>query len=228
MSIAGDQDANQPLGADSGADEYRRAPRSNLFLSAEIDTGGKASPVRVKNLSETGALLEGPAFPAVGTVLTLRRLDVQIGATVVWLAPPKCGVAFEGEVCVGEWIAGKAGPVTFGQARVDEMQATVRDRTSLRPVPIAAVDRGKDVEDIDGRVAEELAFVRRLLEALSDELVVEPIVVQRHARALQGFDLAGQILGHLAEVLTAKDREAAIREIGMEELRTRLLRKAIF
>jgi hypothetical protein len=180
---------------DSGgqAGDRTRAHRSNLFLAASIEVAGTASPVKIRNLSETGGMLEGPAFPAIGTALTLKRQEVEIEATVVWLRPPRCGVAFQGRIGVAEWVSGKRSP-----------------------------------PEIDQRVAEELAFVRRILDSIGDELVDEPVFLQRHAKALQGFDLAGQILGNLANVLKAEDREAAIRAIGMEELRARLLRKALF
>ena len=86
-----------------------RLHRSKLLLAATIESAGIKSAVRIRDLSETGALLEGPAFPAVDTVLTLTRLEVEIGARVVWIAPPRCGVEFQGRISIPEWTSGKRG-----------------------------------------------------------------------------------------------------------------------
>ena len=83
-----------------------RSPRKNLLLSATIEAGHLKAPVRIRNLSETGAMLDGAALPDVGTSFTLRRLEIEIGATVVWASSGRCGVAFDGKVSVEDWVAG--------------------------------------------------------------------------------------------------------------------------
>jgi hypothetical protein len=211
--------------------EGRRAPRTNLLLSATIDWDRLNSPVRIRNLSETGALLEGASFPAVGAGLVLRRLDLQIGATVMWCAGSRCGVKFEGTTCVAEWIAGSrsGSSVRRDQLRVDGIQAAIRSGSAAPPPPnrpsCDSADLGKA---LDGRLAEELAYVARLLQALGDELTDDPMVVQRHLRGLQNLDVGSQILGHVAAVLTSEDRASSVEAIGMEELRARLLRRPNF
>jgi hypothetical protein len=218
MSIADNIHAGQGAGA------RERAHRSNLFLSASFETAGTWNPVRIRNLSETGALLEGASLPAVGASLILKRQEVEIEARVAWLSPPRCGVAFQEAIKVGEWVSGKRGTADFEPAGVEERRVAGRRAEDRDPSPAPAAHGA----DVDARLAEELAYVRRMLELLSDRLADEPVFVQRHADKLQQFDLAGQILGHLAAVLQAEDREAAIQAIGMEELRARLMRKALF
>lgn len=73
-------------------------------------------------------------------------------------------------------------------------------------------------------LAEELLYVRRLLVAAGDRLADDPIILQRYTVEMQSFDIIAQILGHLATVTSAADRDAAIAAIGMDELRTRLQR----
>jgi len=205
--------------------EQRRGHRSNLFLAAVIEAGGIESPVRIRDLSMSGARLEGPAFPAVGTRLMLRRQDVKIEATVRWIAGGRCGVAFDGQISVPDWVAGKSsGGPAFGQAEPGCSPAAP-SAGSPSAEPTAAP--GFDQAGLDARLAQELAYVQRLLEAVGAEFIRDPGIVARHGRALQGFDLADQILGHLSAVLKATDREAAIHAIGMEELRARLLRKPL-
>ena len=108
------------------------------------------------------------------------------------------------------------------------IQAAVR-AGALDPATASIGNAPRDLLDgMDDRIAAELAYIQRLLEAIGSELINDPIMVQRHAIVLQNFDLASQVLGHLANILTADDLSAAIEGIGMEELRTRLLRKAVF
>jgi len=214
---------------ETGSDQ--RAPRTNLLLAATIEADKLQAAVRIRNLSESGALLEGGAFPDVGAKLTLRRMDLEIGATVVWRTAARCGVKFDGLIVVAKWAAGTIGAAASSraQARVDSIQAAVR--AGLPP----ATSRARSTlpsetlqNSLDGRIAEELAHVRRLLEKMGEELSNEPIMVQRHAKAFQGFDLACQTLGHLAAILAAEDRNAALAAVGMDDLRARLLRKTLF
>jgi hypothetical protein len=207
-----------------------RSPRTNLLLSATIEAEGIAAPVRIRNLSETGALLEGAALPAVGARLILRRLHLEIGGTVVWSADSRCGVRFEGTISVAGWRSGTwMAPNESHQHRVDGIQAAMRagsfatgeTRADRLPAQSAA-----SAAEIDARIARELTALRDLLENMGEQLSDEPAVVQHHPGALQGFDLACQILGHLAQILAAENRGAAIDRIGMVELRERLRAKA--
>lgn len=211
----------------SEADEHRRAPRSNLFLAATIEADGAKAPVRIRNLSETGALIEGPAFPAAGTIVTLRRQEVEISGEIVWVAVPRCGIRFCGSVTVAEWISGKRAPVNFAQARVDAVQAAIRTGAPMPQTAAPQARAGSLASGLDERLAKEISYVQHLLDELSTELIQNPVVVQQHDRKLQNFDIADQILGHLAKVLAAPDRETAIKAIGMEDLRARLTRKPL-
>lgn len=203
-----------------------RAPRTNLMLTATIEAAGLKSPVRIRNLSESGALLEGGVFPNVDEKLILRRLQLEISGTVVWRSQSRCGVKFDGTAFVGEWVAGKQGGAGRDQLRVDRIQAAVRAGPLSTPKPAS---RPAEINDgLDGRIAEELAHVRRLIENIGNELTDTPIIVQRYPAALQSFDVACQILDNLAVVLAAENRGAAVDAIGMKDLRARLLRKTLF
>ena len=231
LSVLGDEPAATakweigPVGANqSGEEENRRAPRSNLFLAATIEAGGSRADVRIRNLSETGAMLEGPAFPPVGSELILRRQEIETVAEVVWVDASRCGVHFRQRTAVSDWIAGKRTKPAFGQARVDAIQAAVRSGGAVADAPVQKAAAEEPDTGLDARIAAEIAHVQRLFKEVSEELIRDPAVVERHARLLQNFDIGDQILGHLTRVVPATDRETAIREIGMEELRTRLLR----
>lgn len=206
-----------------------RRPRKNLLLAASIEAGALRVAVRIRNLSETGAMLDGTALPDPGTTFTLRRADIAMSATVVWISAGRCGIRFDdATISVDEWVAGAKVPSfngQFGQARVDAIQIAVRTGAALpetAPKPTVGLSQG----DLETRVTEEIIHVRRLLDELGEGLVEDPNVLQRHMQALQNLDRASQILEHLGTVLSAPNRLAAADAVVMQDLRERLLRKA--
>lgn len=119
---------------------------------------------------------------------------------------------------------------TASQRRVDAIIAAAKAQTPVAPA--RAIYRGTTTpalafsEDIlDVRLAEELAFARRTLEAMGDALCDDPILLSRHQVTLQSIDLLAQILGHVATVVGSADRDEAVARIGMVELRNRLTRE---
>ncbi|MCW2367899.1 hypothetical protein M2334_000098 [Sphingobium sp. B11D3D] len=208
-----------PMPADQSNPAAARPSRTNLLLSATIEAEGIAAPVRIRNLSEHGALLEGAALPPVGAGLVLRRLQLEMGATVIWVDKNRCGVRFEGTISVSGWREGNwiAAASQIGLPRADA------PLPSSRPAAAGTAPRASaPTAELDRRIAEELDVLRHLIEDLGTQLV-ETVDITSRATALQQFDLAAQTLGYLAEVLKAPDRAAAIDAIGMERLRQRLL-----
>jgi hypothetical protein len=193
-----------------------RAPRTNLLLAATIEGAFGTAAVRIRNLSEGGAMIEGTALPDIGEEVTLRRNALAVTASAAWRDGRRCGLRFDRRISVAQW----AGGVATAAAPAPAPSAPLRRDPADAPVAGAS--------PLDRRLAEEIGYVVRLLAAVEDELADEPLLVQRHVGVLQNFDLAAQILGHLASVLNADNRETAIDAIGMTELRARLLRKPNF
>ena len=77
------------------------------------------------------------------------------------------------------------------------------------------------------RLGEEIDYVRRMLDAMGDQLSGDPILLRRHAVALQSLDIVGQILGHLGSIIRSSDPQAAVEKIGMGDLKARLTRRAL-
>ena len=75
------------------------------------------------------------------------------------------------------------------------------------------------------RLAEEVDYARRMLDALGNRLSGDANVIARHANALQSLDVVGQLLGHLADIIRSSDPDVAVERLGMEELKARLTRK---
>lgn len=125
----------------------------------------------------------------------------------------------------------KHGPVAIsGQARCDVIQAEFRaelgERRPLRrdppPLPKALIP----TEDrLQLRLAEELEYARRMLDAMGDILSNDSLLVARHGRSLQSVDIVGQMMGHIASVIRSSDPSGAVERIGMAELKARLTRR---
>jgi hypothetical protein len=121
------------------------------------------------------------------------------------------------------------------QARVDAIVASARARaqapvpTPIRPLYREPVSKPLALSEdvLDNRLSEELAFARRTLEVMGETLCEDPILLSRHQVTLQSVDLLSQIIGHIASVVGAADREEAVTRIGMVELRNRLNRDRI-
>jgi hypothetical protein len=204
-----------------------RPPRKNLLLAASIEAEGLKVQVRIRNLSESGAMLDGSALPRPGTAMMLRRSDIQVGARVVWQTQGRCGVAFDSSaITVDEWVSGTR-TATFqgfsGQARVDAIQVAVRSGVALPPEPPAPAPT-PDIANLGARLVEEIYHVRELLDSLGERLIDDPHVLSEHHESLQNLDRASQILDHLGAILGADDPAAAVDAVVMQELRARLMR----
>lgn len=118
------------------------------------------------------------------------------------------------------------------RASVSDAPAAAGDNTptprkSLRlesppPLPAALVPTD---DPLRLRLAEELDYARRLLDAMGDEFAADLLIVSRHPTSLQSVDILGQMLGHLANVIRSSDPQGAVERIGMCELKARLQRR---
>ena len=75
---------------------------------------------------------------------------------------------------------------------------------------------------LDQLLAAELDHARDLLVMMGDELAMSPDIVAEHGMALQAVDIVGQMIGHIANVVRATDRQDAIERIGMGDLKSKL------
>lgn len=116
----------------------------------------------------------------------------------------------------------------------DAIQAEFRaeqecgDRRSLRRSDAPPLDPAliPTDDELRLRLAEELDYARRMLDAMGDELSADMGVVMRHGVALQTVDIVGQMLGHIANVTRSSAPDRAVEKIGMCELKARLTRRS--
>ena len=205
--------------------ETRSTPRNHLFLSAMICFDNVSAAIRLRDLSASGARIEGAILPAIGAAAHISRGTLHASGTIVWRDGKGCGLRFDVPLPLDQWMPGRA---SRDQLAVDEMIEAVRSGDS-EVLPFRQTPPPPDAfrDALPQRLAEELAYVSRLLESLGDDLCSEPLVVMRHAEKLQNLDISAQILGHVAALLVSKQPEQAIDAIGMGSLRKRLQRTSL-
>ena len=75
-------------------DQNRKSRRSNVLLAASIDFAGATHPVKLRNLSTEGALIEGEGLPVEGSEVVFRRNELSVNSRIAWVHGKQAGVAF--------------------------------------------------------------------------------------------------------------------------------------
>ena len=80
---------------ESSISQNRRSRRSPVLLAATIYVAGLPVQVKLRNLSEEGALIESKRLPPEGTETYFERNDLRLKSRVVWVQGKYAGVAFD-------------------------------------------------------------------------------------------------------------------------------------
>ena len=78
----------------SNASQNRKTRRSNVLMSASLELSGMSLPVKLRNLSAEGALVEGDKLPVEGASILFRKGDLSMAGTVAWVKARQAGVNF--------------------------------------------------------------------------------------------------------------------------------------
>jgi len=191
------------------AAEGRNNSRTNLYLAAVLQGVEFSAPVKVRNMSPTGALLEGAAVPPVGAPVRLIRGSLAVTGEVVWSVGRRCGLHFSSVVSVHQWMAPAE---NRQQQRVDDAVSLLKARViPLRP--LAAQTNGAEL----GSLESDLRNIAHLLQMLAERLVTNEVTVLAHGKELQSLDIAAQMVDVVASSLdNARDPDLKSR---MENLR---------
>lgn len=73
----------------------RRSRRSPVLLAASIEAEGASYSVKLRNLSEEGALIEGKDLPRENSSACFVRNDLRVTGRVVWVHGCYAGIAFD-------------------------------------------------------------------------------------------------------------------------------------
>lgn len=184
--------------------DSRESARTNLFLGALLQGPGFATPVTVRNMSPTGALLESPINPDPSTSVSLTRGSVSVGAVVAWCKDGRCGLRFNSNISVSDWL-----PPGKGQQRVDRVVHSVQHGTGQ---PFAAPSPTRDfgrANKPSTDLSADVQCVSSLLRSLSENLSANDAVLVAHSDELQHFDIAIQMLSAISDVMKGKNVQVA-------------------
>ena len=79
---------------ESSPTQNRRFRRSNVLLSASIELSGVSLPVKLRNLSSEGALIEGDKLPVEGAEVIFRKAELTLEGRIAWVEGKRAGLAF--------------------------------------------------------------------------------------------------------------------------------------
>jgi hypothetical protein len=158
-----------------------------MFVLATMSAAQASGPVKIRNMSASGALIEGASLPQAGESITLRRGDKAIAARIVWSEHGRAGLRFAGRATVRDWLPS----AQSGQQDVDEA--------------FQAVKSGEVVErmiapTIGPFTSSDLRQLARAIDALADDLADDAAFISRHGTKLQALDVASQTLRKLASL----------------------------
>lgn len=174
------------------------------MLAALLEFDGQRHTVFVRNLSVTGALIEGRVVPLAGDRVVLYRDDHAVPASVIWSNGNRCGLSFSAQVTLDALIkrSKSGGTSTPHQSRIDAIQRALREN---RPVP--SFDETEAVvgaSAVGKRLVDEISYAQRLVESVNDTLSGDAYVLSRYGVILQQIDEAEQLLRKLANALSVR------------------------
>ena len=150
--------------------DQRSKGRSNVFLTAVLDSGAARCPVRIRNLSASGALIEASAFPPVGASVRLLRGELSAVGTLAWADAGHGGISFQSDIDVAAWVR-RIGH--GGQQRVDGVVAALRGSAPL-PNHVQGGGSAESLLEISAaldRLCEDLAASATMSVELGEQLL---------------------------------------------------------
>lgn len=177
--------------------DLREEPRASLYLAASLYCDGQSVPVKIRNLSTMGALLDVSAPVSASGLVQLVRGPLIVHALIAWSEGHRCGLKFSGVVDVQRW---RMVPANAEQQRVDDIVRIVK--TAAVPFPSQAEEESELKEDRP--FSADLKLAAELLVRLGDRLAGDDAVVASHGADLQNLDIAMQMIGAVEAMLSGQ------------------------
>ncbi len=184
-----------------------------MFLAAVLLAGTEQAPVKVRNMSANGAMVDSPLMPSPGTKIHLIRGVLCAQARIVWSSDKSCGLHFPSELSIREWLAA---PEKGEQQRIDHIVALAKAGAI---VPTAGAHEASSLPRSDEQLVDDLGAVVALMQDLESDLTSSDETVARHGLKLQNLDIAMQMIRAIERELSSADGSQAMGLARLKDLR---------
>lgn len=158
LSARSDNDSD-PLNEADERHHPERLPRTNLFIAALLAVRGQPPrPVRVRNLSASGARVEVADPPPRGTTLSVYRGSAEAAAEVVWTSKDACGLRFCEAIDVARWVSDRTAAAPA--------EATLADDLALARRLVQRLEDGWSDQPMVAELATEMQALDLLAQLL--------------------------------------------------------------
>lgn len=172
--------------------DVRSHTRTHLFVIATLYSNEGTGPVFLRNMSPTGALVEGSFLRDVGTLVRLKRGSLQATASVIWVDGRKAGITFDSPLFVADWMSRET---SSHQHRVDEVVRKFKDHADTASCAESTPWIAQRVS-----IESELKSILDELARLGNALVGDLILVATHPE-IQVIDILVQRLEGILRLL---------------------------
>lgn len=174
------------------APDGRQQTRTHLFVAATLYADAGSTPITIRNMSQSGALIEAAVLPDVGERIRLSRGQLRANGWIAWRVERRAGVRLASAVHVPDWMSRQ---VSADQERVDALLSMVRNDGPTAPA-IAARTTGQLSMEA------ELLQLRVELGELEAALLQDVVVIATHPE-LQTLDISVQRIDRVLKALRA-------------------------
>lgn len=208
-------------GSNTIFEDLRLSKRTKLFVAAKVVIDQQERPARVRDLSLFGARIELLKAPPIGTSILLKKGNLAAPGTVVWASTGVCGIVFNSEIPLLDWLSPNSDDHNSSDG---PMRPPRKKALPDIPPPMTLKDPTIIATVLPERIADELAYLSRVIEGACANFIKNPIVLSRYQADLQALDLAASSLVQISAVLSADDPARAACDIALGSLRFKLLR----
>lgn len=187
--------------------ELRHGQRVNTLLAASVHFGQQRWPVKLRNISLSGALVESEVRVGVGSSILLSRNQFRVAGDVVWERAGLFGVRFFSEINLDEWV------ICPHQSK--DQKSNKRPECPIENIPVSVLHE---------RLIDEIKYVARMVANTSDTLSNDAVLRLRYTKGLQELVLGEQMLREISETLKAGPSLSSIDTFVTGPMKQRLLR----
>ncbi|QIK78854.1 hypothetical protein G7077_08060 [Sphingomonas piscis] len=161
--------------------DSRLSNRKNMFVVAQLSWENGNAPVRIRNISSVGALLEGAGIPSIDTRVTLSRGAHSVPGQIVWMKGQQVGFEALEPIVPDDWLP------MHSRTRKGDISAASADHQSSSKASTSHLNR-------DHIMAENLIRIRAMVEDVRVRLSTQ--------QGVQQTDQITTTLDHIHRLLT--------------------------